>query len=324
MRYSILMIKVLETASLVVERSEVVHINTDKIETLVEQLSDERMPPWLHNSPIDFSHLSDTDFLNFLLVLHSVSFCYWGDVKWTVEYRGSLYHGAWGMVAAIMRAIDEGKPILDSQYRAKISSDEYAEILRGNITIPLLTERWKITREVAGALLSVSDGDFISLIRHTDKDALYLLDLLINLCPSFEDSSSYEGKTTYFYKRAQLLVEDTSQFLRDRGDNDLENINVLTACADYKLPQVLERLGILSYTEPLKEKIVAKICILHDSVEEIEIRANTIWAIEMMRQSFKKRGKDVPSRVISNYIWLLGKERSTNITPHHRTITTAY
>lgn len=316
--------KVLETTNFVVERSEAVHICADKIEALVGQLSDERMPPWLHDSPIDFSNLSDAEFLNFLLVLHSVSFCYWGNVKWTVEYRGSLYHGAWGMVAAIMRAIDEGRPILDSQYRAKISSDEYAEILRGNITIPLLTERWRITREVASALLSVSDGNFASLVQQAHKDAAHLLDLLIDLFPSFEDSSQYRGKTIYFYKRAQLLVEDTSQFFKDRGGNDLENINVLTACADYKLPQVLERLGVLSYTEPLKEKIVAKICIPHESLEEVEIRANTIWAIEMMRQSFEKRGKKVPSHVISNDIWLLGKDRNTNITPHHRTITTAY
>lgn len=318
------MIKVLETTSFVVEKSESVHINIDRIDVLARQLLDERMPPWLHNSPIDFSHLSDTDFLNFLLILHSVSFCYWGEVKWTVEYRGSLYHGAWGMVAAIMRAIDEGKPILDSRYRANISSDEYAEILRGNIPIPLLTERWRITREVASALLSVSDGNFASLVQHVNKDAVYLLDLLIDLCPSFEDSSRYKGKMVYFYKRAQLLVEDTSQFFKDRSDNDLENINILTACADYKLSQVLERLGILSYRTSLKEKIAAKICIPHDSVEEVEIRANTIWAIEMMRQSFEKRGKDIPSRVISNYIWLLGKDRSTNITPHHRIITTAY
>jgi hypothetical protein len=316
--------KVLETCRFVVENSSAVHINTDKINLLVGGLLEVEMPSWLHNSPIEFSSLSDVDFLNFLLVLHSVSFCYWGDTKWTVEYKGGSYHGAWGMVAAIMRAIDEGKPILDSRYRATISNIEYAEILRGNITIPLLTERLIITKEVASALLSISDGNFISLIRQTGKDAVQLLDSLINLCPSFRDSSQYRGELIYFYKRAQLLIEDASQYFKDHGGDDLTNINALTACADYKLPQVLERFGVLSYTQPLKEKIVRKISIPHDSIEEIEIRASTIWAVELIRQVLEKRGVHIPSHVISNYVWLLGKDRDVNITPHHRTITTAY
>lgn len=318
------MVDILETTQFVMGKSKAVHINTSKIPEFVKSLSDKTMPHWLHDSPISFSHLNDKEFLNFLLVLHSVSFCYWGDTKWTVEHRGVSYHGAWGMIATLMRAIDEGKPILDSEYLSKINLDDYSEILRGNVDIPLIKERWKITREVANALLADFDGNFANLIDHADNDAPRLLKLIINLCPSFEDLSPYNGKIIYFYKRAQLLVGDTSQHFIDRGGNNFNNIDRLTASADYKLPQVLQRIGILSYSNDLQEKILSKTCITHNSPEEVEIRANTIMAIEMIKQELKIHGKNISSGTISNHVWLMGKDRSINILPHHRTITTAY
>lgn len=318
------MVDILGTAQFVTGKSRKVHINTNKITGSIEIFSGNAMSHWLHDSPIDFSKLNEREFLNFLFFLHSVSFCYWSDTKWTVEYRGSSYHGAWGMIAAIMRAIDEGKPILDSEYLSKINLEDYSEILRGNVDIPLIKERWQITREVANALLADFDGNFANLINYANGDALTLLGLIIKLCPSFEDSSQYGGKTIYFYKRAQLLVGDTSQHFMDRGGNNFNNIDQLTASADYKLPQVLQRIGILSYSNDLQEKILSKICVPHNSPEEVEIRANTIMAIEMIKQELKIHGKNISSETISNHVWLMGKDRNINILPHHRTITTAY
>jgi plasmid maintenance system killer protein len=59
--------------------------------------------------------------------------------------------------------------------------------------------------------------------------------------------------------------------------------DTLTAFADYKVPQILRLQNILEYDHNLEEKIVKKIEILHDSEEEIEIRANTVQAIERIK-----------------------------------------
>lgn len=316
--------KIFETSRYVAEESKIVCINIDKISEFATSFADDKMPHWLHNSHIDFSHLSEKDYLNFLFILHSVSFCYWGDPKWTVEYKDNSYHGAWGMVAAIMRAIDDGRPILSSEYRVEISHNEYSETLRGNVDIPLFEERLEITKEVSRSLLDNFDGDFSRLVYSAQNDALRLFDLIVGQFPSFEDFSSYNGKTIYFYKRAQLLIQDVSQYFEDKNGDGFANIDILTACADYKIPQVLQRLEILSYSDVLKKKILAKECIKHSSPEEVEIRANTIVAIEMIKQELKKHGKNLSSGTISNYVWLLGRDRNINLVPHHQTITTAY
>ncbi len=41
------------------------------------------------------------------------------------------------MVAIILRTVNEGKPILDAKYRAAMSKEEYRQIMRGNVEIPL-------------------------------------------------------------------------------------------------------------------------------------------------------------------------------------------
>ena len=113
--------------------------------------------------------------------------------------------------------------------------------------------------------------------------------LIVENFPSFEDSSIYKGRRVYFYKRAQLLISDIFQAFDGHKFGKLRNITELTACADYKLPFVLRRLGIFSYSYYLTDKIDNQIQIDKDSEEEIEIRANTIWVVELIKQKLKKK-----------------------------------
>ena len=64
----------------------------------------------------------------------------------------------------------------------------------------------------------------------------------------------------------------------------LKNISELTACADYKLPFVLRRLGIFSYLDYLADKIDNQETIDKDSEEEIELRANTILSFGLVQE----------------------------------------
>ncbi|MBI2109428.1 MAG: hypothetical protein HYT93_04645 [Parcubacteria group bacterium] len=316
--------KILETTRFVVDSSKSVKINNENIATFCKTFQHGNLPHWLSGSPIAFSHLKDIDKLNLLLVFNSTSFCYWGDPKWTLEWKGERYDGSWGMIAAIMRAIEEGVPILDIEYRSAISKEEYQKILRGNAEIPLLEERWKITKEVASILLEKYDGNFVKFVQAAKGNATKLLGLIITNFPSFEDVSLYEGKKVYFYKRAQLLVEDIYQTFGAEGFGDLSHLEEFTACADYKLPQSLRKLGILTYATELEKKIDTFVQIPHGSSEEVEIRANTIWAVEKMKTELGKNGKQTPSIGINDHLWLMGQTKNPNDKPYHRTLTTAY
>ncbi|MEI7919057.1 MAG: queuosine salvage family protein [bacterium] len=111
-----------------------------------------------------------------------------------------------------------------------------------------------------------------------------MLEFFIKNFKSFEDVSIYKNQNIYFYKLAQLVVSDRYSLLPGTEFESLIDKNSLTALADYKVPQMLRLQNILEYDNSLEEKIVKKIEIPHDSEEEIEIRANTVQAIEKIKE----------------------------------------
>ncbi|MFH1828820.1 MAG: queuosine salvage family protein [Nanoarchaeota archaeon] len=314
------MSKILESTKFVVENSKDVHINRDKIVEFCNNFEHKGVKHWLDVSPFDLSSLDNDDVLNFLLVFNAVSFSYWGKPKWTIEHKGKKYDGSWGMIVAIGRAIEKKKPILDPQYLATISKDDFQEILDGNVEIPLFEERWKVLREIGKILSDKYDGEFKNIIEESKRDALKLLDLIVKIFSSFNDLAEYEGKKIYFYKRAQLLTADVCHRFKKRGLGEFKNTDKLTACADYKIPQVLRRLGIFEYSPELANKVDNENQIPKGDKHEVEIRANTIWAVEFIKEQLKK----YDSTHVNDHLWLLGQDKLPGDKPYHRTRTTSY
>ena len=87
---------------------------------------------------------------------------------------------------------------------------------------------------------------------------------------------------------------------------------------------MLRKFGIFDYSDELKEKISNEEEILSGSPEENEIRANTIWAVEMIRDEIKKRVSNISSVEINDHLWLLSQEKDPKDEPYHRTRTTSY
>ncbi len=316
--------QILESTRFVVENSKDVKINREKIIDFCTTFTEEHMTHWWKAAPRDLSNLNDEQKLHFLFLFNALSFCYWGEPKWEVEYNNQKYDGSWAMITALGRAVDEKKPIFDGQYLAEINKKEFADILRGNTTIPLLEERWNIAREVGRILLDKFDGQVQKVIKTADFDAQKLLEIIITNFPSFNDSWMYNGREVFFYKRAQLLVGDIYNVFNGKSFGELKNTDQLTACADYKLPLALRKLGIIFYSQKLARLIDTKQPIQKGSEEEIEIRANTIWAVELIKQELKKRIHDITATHINDHLWLATQEKFPQDKPYHRTRTTSY
>jgi hypothetical protein len=51
--------------------------------------------------------------LNFIFTMDLLNFCFWSDddkgEKFTVDYQGKQWTGYWALIAALQRALDEGK-----------------------------------------------------------------------------------------------------------------------------------------------------------------------------------------------------------------------
>jgi hypothetical protein len=98
----------------------------------------------------------------------------------------------------------------------------------------------------------------------------------------------------------------------------------LTAFADYKLPQVLRHLGILNYSPELAQMVDNQVLLSPGSAEEIEIRANTIWAVEVIRQELERCGRKTRAFEIDWLLWNMGQEDTYRAKPYHRTVTIFY
>jgi len=115
-----------------------------------------------------------------------------------------------------------------------------------------------------------------------------------------------------------------NDLLEVRANKRLDNLDKLTAFADYKLPQMLRSFGIIKYSESLANKVDSYVLIEKDSEEEVEIRSATIWAVEFIRQGLRKKYNFITSSHIDSMLWNKSQTRTREEKPYHRTLTTAY
>jgi len=315
--------KVLESIKPVVENSEQVRIKKERIKKISKEFNFNKVKHWLDDF-VFLKKLEKNQIFNFIFALDSLNFCFWGNPKWTIEYKDKKCDGSFGLLMAFQKASENGFPIFEAKYLANISREDLEKIFEGNIKIPLFKERLKILQEIGNILAEKYNGNFKNIIQNANKDTLKLLDLIITDFPSFNDFALYNGKEVYFYKKAQLVINDIYRIFKNQEFSNFKNINQFTASADYKIPQVLRKLEILEYSPELASKVDNKIPIPQGDKGEIEIRANMIWAIELIRNEVKDKNQDITARDIDSYLWFRGQEKSSTDKPYHLTRTIFY
>ncbi|MBD3305949.1 hypothetical protein GF339_06165 [candidate division KSB3 bacterium] len=308
---------VIESTRYVVEHSDHVRINKEAARQML--LRGEVNATWYPDL-----HLADPDWI---FVLDALNFCFWADpnrAKWSIEYGGEALSGYWALAASLKRAHEEGMPLTNAEFLATISSKTVAKIFRGTETIPLLQERVHHLREVGRILLDEYDGTFVNLLQKVQRSAVKLVEEVVSHFPSFNDIATYKGKTVCLYKRAQLLVADLHGAFEGEGYGDFTDLNQLTIFADYKLPQVLRHYRVLEYDRHLATLVDTCQPLAPGSAEEVEIRAATVQAGEIMRQSLAQRGCQIPAFKLDWWLWTLGQNDAAREKPYHRTRTVFY
>jgi hypothetical protein len=263
----------------------------------------------------------------YFLVLDSLNFCFWpakGTERWEIDYGGERLSGYYGLAAALKMALEVGSPILEPEYLAALTMADLQGILGGRGRLQLLEERLAILRETGLVLLGTYGGDPGRLLEAAAGSAVDLVRLVTAAFPSFHDTAEYDGHPVYFYKRAQILAADLHGAFGGRGWGAFRDLDRLTAFADYKLPQVLRHLGIFEYAETLARKIDQHELLEPGSSEEVEIRANTIWSVELIRRGMAAAGLQAKAFEIDWLLWNLGQQDAFRQQPYHRTRTIYY
>ncbi|XP_054917952.1 queuosine 5'-phosphate N-glycosylase/hydrolase isoform X2 [Dermacentor andersoni] len=230
--------------------------------------------------------VADDSAAQWVSLVDALNFNFWSEdstQRFAVQWNGTLHTGYYSLCAVVARALEEGVPLLSAQFCCSISLQQVQHIFRSdtNVEIPLLKERHKVLQEWGHVLSNEYGGSFANCIRECKNSCQTLLEKVVKSFTSFQDEGTFDGVRVSFYKRAQILVADLWSCFQGQGLGLFEDIAMLTAFADYRVPQVLAYFGALRYS-PRLSSLLEKGCILESgSREEMEIRGATIHACEV-------------------------------------------
>src|ERR1700690_897238 len=322
---------VLDSLRPVIEHSRDVSTDIDRIVEVAQWMGYEELPLPEYALPFGIGKDDPHEAVDFILVADSIDTAFTDfstHVKFQTDFAGQHFSDSDAEFACLKRAMDNKIPVLDGKFLAEISRKQLAEIFTGNIEMPMLDEKLAVLHEVGGVLVKKYGGHFHNFVDDCPP-RLYdhgngLVDRLVKEFPRFNDVSVYDGQEIKFYKLAQLGIWMLYANLHRRGWFKLDDPEKMTAFADYIVPAALRILGILKYSPELERAINSYQMIARDSTQEIEIRAQTLYATALLREEVNKirpADRQVIIPQIDARLWL---PYHTTFWPHHLTRTIMY
>lgn len=311
--------KVLETCQFVVENAKHVKINYDKANDLIDELLKFDNVHYLTKVPYTIYDMNTEDIINFLLIYDAIDFSFWGDPKWTINANGQNLDGGIALLHCLFNLFNGRNSRDVYQELENMTLEQFQDILKGNIAIPLLEERYQIITGIAKTVNTKMNGSFYDFIKDMATDEEIFAAIMSHFS-SFKDTRTYQGQTIHFYKLAQLLTSDILHVIEIKEGKKVNYAN-LTGCADYKIPQVMQAFGILEYDSELSSLLASKTPIAENSAYEVEIRASMIVVINYI---WEQIDKSIDRIDINDFIWSKGQDKSKQYQPYHLTRTTTY
>ncbi|KAF1821797.1 uncharacterized protein K489DRAFT_321796 [Dissoconium aciculare CBS 342.82] len=281
----------------------------------------------------------EIDVINFVWTLDLLNFSFWSDLpedeRFQVDYRNQRWTGYNSLVACLRRALDAQIPITTPRFwqDRRCTDDLLRHIFRSatHEEMPLLDERITILRQTSLQLSKVCllepDYAVCRVIEAAQGSAGKLVNLLAKHFSAFHDDARFEGRRVRFLKRAQIFVADVWAALRGAGRVAFDDVDQLTMFADYRVPQMLQSLGVMVYSPPLEHHIRDRKQIAVGHSWELELRGCAIWAIELIRREIVRQhpAANVNAVLLDFFLYDLAKEREASAAlPHHRTRSIRY
>jgi len=120
------------------------------------------------------------------------------------------------------------------------------------------------------------------------------------------------------------VISDIYELFNKREFGSIVDIDKLTGHADYKIPAILRKIGILIYRKKLAQKVNNRIYIQSGSEMEIEIRANMLWAIQLIVERLKLKHPTINPAALCGILWGMSQKKNNSDKPHHLTNTVYY
>lgn len=299
--------KIKTSCNYVAKNSKYVAINYDVLDEYIKTIDMRKIKFWLSSNPYNLFDMNIDKIINFMLIFESIDYCFWGQPKWTIETIEGKKSGSDALLYALLSHVKK----VDKIDFSNISFEEFSDILKGNVDIPFLKERYETVVSICNVVNKKMNGNFYNYIEKINEDT-ELFDIIINNFSEFCDVREYDNKKIYFYKLAQLLTSDILH-IKELINGTKVDYSHLVGCADYKIPQTLRALGIVEFNSELSKIVDNKQLIDENSMYEVEIRANMIAVISYINSKLK----DTCSIDINDYLFLASKKIKDIAKPYH-------
>ena len=306
-----------------------VTINQNAITSLVNEILTLSQPgitfPKWSESHFPVNTVSLETLLRYVFIIDTLNFCFWPNPPF--EYC-DLAHN-------LHETLLHNPSFFEIASLTQVTPLELKQNIF-KVDFCLLEERARMLREVFTVISDKYESSCVNFVMKAKQSAALLVKMIIDEFVCFRDTAIYKGEQIFFYKRAQILVSDIHLIYKDliemsNNINEYECINFgntvsqLTMFADYRVPQILRSKNVLIYNETLSNVITNKNEIEHGSKYEVEIRAGTVVAVELIKEELAKKGMNVLSLEIDVYLWEEGeKQRDITEHPAHRTLSIFY
>ncbi len=323
------------TAQVMAETCDV-RIDQRAVDRVARQLADTAGEPPVWDDTLHFRGTPE-EIAGWVVVLDALNYCFWPqgpdpNVRWRVTWRGVTHDGYDALAAALHRAVvDDGEPIWDRDWLKDMDAGKVAHILRGDAggpEIPLLEDRIICLRNL-GDPRHEREARPADIAIDARGSAVRVVRLAIRRYTMFEDTTVWRRRDGLvlevpLLKRAQILAADLAGALAGTDLAITKDLELLSAFADYKVPQVLRHLGALRYAEPLSAWIARRDPIPPNDPREVAIRAGTVQACERIVAAARGMGLEITAAELDWRLWRLGQSLPSDVAPYHRTVTTRY
>jgi Potential Queuosine, Q, salvage protein family len=322
---------VLDSIGVVIERSQDVRTHPDKVREVANWMAYEELPMPDYTLPLSASE-KDSDWItDFILTTACVDTAFTdfsNHIKFAVRYAGRDWSDSDALFACVKRALDQGTPFLDGEFLTHLTRSQMEQIFAANIELPMLDEKMQILHDVGRVLLQKYQGRFHNFVRSCSS-RLYdagngLIERLATEFQRFNDVSEYAGCNVKLYKLAQLAFWFLYLSLRKTGQFYIEDLDQMTAFADYIVPAAFRLLGITTYSEALERAIQTHQLIPRNSHWEIEIRAHCIYAADLLAAEINRIRPAEKQIIVPQIDFRLWSHYHTTWWPHHLTKTIMY
>jgi len=306
----------------VADRAAAVRIDLDAIERLAQHIAPTLPSPPVYDDTLHFRGEAAAT-LAFVLCLDAVNFGS-GYFPHLAKREG---HSGYGTLASRLADRFHTSGAWTAADLTSLTPSDLRALLRqrpGNWAIDELMARYASSLQQLGRWIGAAyAGSFERLVTASDRSAIKLVRRL-STCPAFSDCPRYDGRSIPLLKRAQIAAWDLYLAFAGHGPGALDDIGCLTAFADNVVPHALRIEGVLHYANELARRIDTGELLGAGSEEEIELRACSVHAVELLAERIRQMGHHVYPALIDYILWNRPRDDRFRSLPRHRTRTTAY